>query len=77
MTGLGVRSPLRVPGWAGVPPAVQPDFAAIRVEFGVPEEYTPVGAITVGHRTSDPGAAGSPARRPRRPVDEVVHRGTW
>ncbi|MDQ1663155.1 MAG: hypothetical protein QOJ68_3135 [Blastococcus sp.] len=39
MTGLAVRSPLLVPGWAGVPPAVQPDFAAIRVEFGVPEEF--------------------------------------
>jgi nitroreductase len=58
----------------GIPPE---RLGAFREEFGVPEEYTPVGAITVGHRTSDPGAAGSPARRPRRPVVEVVHRGTW
>jgi nitroreductase len=58
----------------GIPPE---RLGAFREEFGVPGEYTPVGAITVGHRTSDPGAAGSPARRPRRPVDEVVHRGTW
>lgn len=50
---------------------------AFRAEFGVPEEYTPVGAITVGHRLRDPGAAGSPARRTRRGVDEVVHRGGW
>jgi nitroreductase len=50
---------------------------AFRAEFAIPEEYTPVGAITVGHRLPDPGAAGSPARRPRRGVDEVVHRGGW
>jgi nitroreductase len=50
---------------------------AFRREFGVPAEYTPVGAITVGHRVRDAGAAGSPARRARRPLDEVVHRGRW
>jgi hypothetical protein len=31
----------------------------------------------VGHRVDDAGAAGSPARRARRPVEEVVHRGRW
>ena len=39
--------------------------------------FDPVGAITLGHRVDDPGAAGSPARRPRRPLDDVVHRGSW
>jgi nitroreductase len=48
-----------------------------RAEFGVPETHTPIGAITVGHRTEDAGAKGSPSRRPRKPVDEVVHRGGW
>ena len=38
---------------------------------------TPIGAITVGHRTEDAGAQGSPARRTRRPFEEVVHRGRW
>ena len=33
------------------------------------------GAITVGHREADTGAAGSPARRDRR--TDVVHRGRW
>ena len=51
--------------------------ASFRAEFGVPETHTPIGAITVGHRTEDPGAKGSPSRRPRKPVDEVVHRGGW
>ena len=57
---------------------VEPDrVAALREAFGVPAAYTPVGAVTVGHRTSDPGVAGSAARRTRRPVEEVVHRGRW
>jgi nitroreductase len=58
----------------GIPPD---QVAAFRQEFGVPEDYTPIGAITVGHRTDDAGAKGSPSRRPRRPVEEVVHRGGW
>ena len=58
----------------GIPPE---QVGAFRDEFGVPEEYLPIGAITVGHRVPDTGAAGSAARRPRRGVDEVVHRGRW
>jgi nitroreductase len=57
----------------GVPPD---RIAAFRDEFGVPEAYTPIGAITVGHRTDDPGTRGS-AGRGRRPATEVVHRGGW
>ncbi|MGZ4426949.1 MAG: nitroreductase family protein [Nocardioidaceae bacterium] len=49
---------------------------AFRAEFGVPPTYTPIGAITVGHRTDDPGTRGS-AGRGRKPVAEVVHRGHW
>jgi nitroreductase len=51
--------------------------SSFREAFGVPEEYTPVGAVTVGHRTDDLGAPGSAAHRGRRPVEEVVHRGHW
>jgi len=54
-----------------------PRTAAFRETFGVPGEYTPIGAITLGHRTEDLGPAGSAARRSRRPVEEVVHRGGW
>jgi nitroreductase len=50
---------------------------AFRTEFGVPEDHTPIGAITLGHRAEDPGPAGSPRRRRRRTVEEVVHRGQW
>jgi nitroreductase len=58
----------------GIPPE---RIDAFRAEFGVPADYTPIGAITVGHRVPDTGARGSAARRPRRGADEVVHRGRW
>lgn len=48
---------------------------SFREAFGVPADHAPVGAITVGHRERDTGAAGSPARRERR--TDVVHRGRW
>jgi nitroreductase len=58
----------------GIPPG---QFDTFRAEFGVPTAYTPIGAISVGHRVADLGAKGSPTRRPRRPLAEVVHRGHW
>ncbi len=48
---------------------------AFRSAFGIPGDHAPVGAITVGHRVPDTGAAGSPARRERR--GNVVHHGRW
>lgn len=50
---------------------------AFRAEFAVPEDYKPIGAITVGHRLPDTGSAGSSARRSRKPVAEVVHHNGW
>ncbi len=58
----------------GVPPHAYP---AVKEAFGIPPEYDPVGAITVGHRLDDTGPKGSPSRRPRKPVEDVVHRGRW
>ena len=57
----------------GIQPAQHPAFHAA---FGVPEEYTAIGCVSVGY----PGAADrrSPSlRRGRRGLDEVVHRGRW
>lgn len=58
----------------GIPPE---RTHAFRAEFGVPDEFTPIGAITVGHRLADIGAPGSSARRQRRTAGQVVHRGNF
>ena len=58
----------------GVP---TPRLDAVRETFGIPDDFKPVGAITIGHPAPTPGAAGSPTRRARKPAAEVVHRGRW
>ena len=58
----------------GIPPERE---ATVRAEFGIPDAFDPVGVITLGHRLDDTGAAGSPSRRRRKPLEEVVHRGQW
>ncbi|MEQ4524104.1 nitroreductase family protein [Nocardioides kribbensis] len=58
----------------GVPPGRE---AALREAFGLPDEVDPIGVVTLGHRVADTGTAGSPARRGRRPLEEVLHRGRW
>jgi nitroreductase len=50
---------------------------AVRTEFAIAADFDPVGVITLGHRVSSTGNAGSPARRDRKPLDDIVHRGTW
>jgi nitroreductase len=57
----------------GIGAGERPAFAA---EFGVPDEWEPTGVVAVGHPASG-GAAGSPSRRRRRALDDVVHRGSW
>jgi nitroreductase len=50
-------------------------IGAFRDAFGVPEEFSPIGALTVGYRAPDKR---SPSlRRGHRPVDDVVHHGRW
>ena len=58
----------------GIMPERLPLF---RSEFGIPDEYAPIGAITVGHRAPDapPQSAAVDARR--RAADDVIHRGHW
>ncbi|KQW05791.1 nitroreductase [Leifsonia sp. Root4] len=50
---------------------------AFRLEFGVPEEFTPVGAMTIGHPDRSAAASGSPTRRARKDAAALVHRGGW
>ncbi|ROS78845.1 nitroreductase family protein [Cellulomonas sp. PhB143] len=58
----------------GVPPA---RVGAFRAAFGVPEAWSPTGAVTVGHPAPGEAPRGSVTRRARRPLAEVVHRGRW
>jgi nitroreductase len=56
----------------GIPPT---QTAAYRDAFGVPEAYTPIGAISIGYRATD---RRSPSlKRGRRDVATVTHRGRW
>ena len=57
----------------GIPPT---HIDAFRTAYDVPRVYSPIGAIAVGH-PADGGAAGSPTRRTRKPLTEVVHRGRF
>jgi nitroreductase len=52
------------------------EVPAFHDAFGVPEEWIPTGVVAVGH-PADGGAKGSPSRRRRKPLEEVVHRGSW
>lgn len=56
----------------GIP---RPRLTAFRDAFAVPEEYTPVGALALGHR--DPTAPSSRPSQPRKPWRELVHEGRW
>jgi len=56
----------------GIPPERTQTY---RRAFGIPDEFTPVGAVTVGYRAPD---RPSPSlRRGRRPDSEIIHRGRW
>jgi nitroreductase len=56
----------------GISPTEIPGF---RAAFAVPDDYLPIGAISIGHRAPD---RRSPSlKRGRRPVSEVVHRARW
>jgi len=48
-------------------------------QFGVPDEFKPIGVICLGYPApSDPNAAlGSARRIARRPVEALVHRNGW
>jgi nitroreductase len=47
----------------------------LRAEFAIPDRFTPVGTVAIGHPLVDEP---SPSLgRGRRPAAETVHRGTW
>jgi nitroreductase len=58
----------------GIPPSI---MTAFRARFGVPAEWTPIGAIAVGY--PDPGAdpVPPPPAGMRKSLAELVHQGRW
>jgi nitroreductase len=50
---------------------------ALLRDLGVPPGRRLVGAVAVGYPAADDRPGGSARTRPRRPVDQVVHRGRW
>jgi nitroreductase len=58
--------------FVGIQPELHDPF---RAEFGVPAEYSPIGAVTVGYRSPDEPPQ-NPAIKDRRRHD-VIHRGQW
>jgi nitroreductase len=51
--------------------------AALLRDLGVPEGRRLVGAVALGYPAVDDRPGGSARTRPRRPLDQVVHRGRW
>jgi nitroreductase len=51
--------------------------AAMRDHFGVPDDRSLIGIIGLGYRTDDEVAFGSGISRPRRPLEEQLHRNGW
>ena len=57
---------------------IQPEqIPAFRAEFGVPEEFNPIGAVIIGYRAERAGPPGSGVTRRRRDPGDVIHRGHW
>jgi nitroreductase len=58
----------------GLPPENMADF---RTQFGVPDQWMPIGAVAIGY--PDPAADPVPPARAsdRKSLDELVHRGHW
>lgn len=54
------------------------EWPALRAAFGVPDIYTPIGMIAIGHPAEEGVSEGSsPRTRKRLAFDEVVHWGQW
>lgn len=50
---------------------------AVAEAFGAPPDRQAIGAVAMGWPDRERDEPGRSARRPRRPLDEVVHRGSW
>lgn len=58
----------------GIPPE---QMAAFREQYAVPERYTPIGAVAIGHPDPAADKGGSSRVIKRRSLDDLVHYGRW
>jgi nitroreductase len=58
----------------GIPPELIGQF---RAQYGVPEQYLPIGAVAIGHPDPAADKGGSSRVIKRRSIDDLVHRGRW
>jgi nitroreductase len=50
---------------------------ALKAALGIPDDVRPVGTIALGHPDAAADRPSRSAHRGRRPLDEIVHRGSW
>jgi nitroreductase len=58
----------------GIPPSIMPAF---RERYGVPGEWTPIGAIAIGYPDPEADPVPQPSASMRKTLDELVHQGHW
>jgi nitroreductase len=58
----------------GIPPELMSYF---RASYGVPEEYTPIGAVAIGHPDPAADKGGSSGVIKRRSLGDLLHYGRW
>jgi nitroreductase len=51
--------------------------AEMRERFRVPDDRSMIGVVGLGYRSEDEVGFGSGTKRPRRPLDEQLHRNGW
>jgi nitroreductase len=51
--------------------------ATVKAAFGIPEERRVAGVVAIGHPSAGPHEPGASATRPRRSLEETVHRRRW
>lgn len=54
-----------------------PTLDAFRAEFGIPDEWEPIGAIALGHPAPVDPVRSSAHTRPRKALEQIIHPGQW